>query len=80
MKEIGAFEAKSRLGQLLDMVERGEEVVITRHGRAVAKMVPTSSGHDRDKARQVANQLLEASRGLTLGGLKIKDLISEGRR
>jgi prevent-host-death family protein len=80
MKEIGAFEAKSRLGQLLDMVERGEEVVITRHGRAVAKMVPTNPGHDRDKARQVANQLLEASRGLTLGGLKIKDLISEGRR
>jgi prevent-host-death family protein len=80
MKEIGAFEAKSRLGQLLDMVERGEEVVITRHGRAVAKMVPTSPGHDRDKARRVADQLLEASRGLTLGGLKIKDLINEGRR
>lgn len=80
MKEIGAFEAKSKLGQLLDIVERGEEVVITRHGRAVAKMVPTSSGHDRDKARRIADQLLEAGRGLTLGGLDIKDLISEGRR
>ena len=33
MKEIGAFEAKNRLGQLLDIVERGEEVVITRHGK-----------------------------------------------
>lgn len=80
MKEIGAFEAKSKLGQLLDVVERGEEVVITRHGRAVAKIVPTSAGHDRDKARRIADQLLEAGRGLTLGGLKIKDLISEGRR
>jgi prevent-host-death family protein len=80
MKEIGAFEAKSRLGQLLDMVEGGEEVVITRHGRPVAKIVPTCPGHDRDKARRVADQLLEASRSLTLGGLKIKDLISEGRR
>jgi prevent-host-death family protein len=80
MKEIGAFEAKSRLGQLLDTVERGEEVVITRHGRAVARMVPTAASHDREKARRVANQLLEAGRRLTLGGLKIKDLIGEGRR
>ncbi len=38
MKEIGAFEAKNRLGKLLDIVERGEEVVITRHGREVARL------------------------------------------
>jgi prevent-host-death family protein len=40
MKEVGAFEAKTRLGQLLDWVEAGEEVVITRRGKAVARMVP----------------------------------------
>jgi prevent-host-death family protein len=40
MKEVGAFEAKSRLGQLLDWVEAGEEVVITRRGKVVARMVP----------------------------------------
>jgi prevent-host-death family protein len=80
MKHVGAFEAKSRLGQLLDRVEAGEEVVITRHGKAVAKLVPARAGHDRQKARRVADQLLEASRGVTLDGLTIKDLINEGRR
>ena len=33
MQEIGAFEAKNTLGSLLDRVERGEEIVITRHGK-----------------------------------------------
>jgi prevent-host-death family protein len=40
MRQIGAFEAKSKLGQLLDWVEAGEEVVITRRGKIVAKLVP----------------------------------------
>jgi prevent-host-death family protein len=40
MNEIGAFEAKNTLGRLLDRVERGEEIVITRHGRAVARLIP----------------------------------------
>ena len=39
MREVGAFEAKTRLGQLLDWVEAGEEVVITRRGKVVARMV-----------------------------------------
>ena len=38
MKQIGALEAKKRLGQLLDLVEQGEEIVITRHGMAVATL------------------------------------------
>src|ERR1043166_418972 len=40
MQEIGAFEAKNTLGSLLDRVERGEESIITRHGRPVARLVP----------------------------------------
>jgi prevent-host-death family protein len=79
MREVGAFEAKTRLGQLLDQVERGEEVTITRHGRPVAKLVPVDTGFDRAKARRAAAGLREASRGLTLGGLRIKDLVNEGR-
>ena len=38
MHEVGAFEAKNRLGALLDQVERGEEIVITRRGKPVAKL------------------------------------------
>jgi prevent-host-death family protein len=41
MREIGAFEAKNKLGTLLDWVEQGEEVVITRRGKAVARLVPS---------------------------------------
>jgi len=79
MREIGAFEAKNKLGTLLDWVENGEEVLITRHGKAVARLVPAEPAFNRAKARQVARGLLDASHGVTLGGLKIKDLINEGR-
>jgi prevent-host-death family protein len=79
MREIGAFEAKNKLGTLLDWVESGDEVLITRHGKPVARLVPATPGFDRAKARLAARNLLEASRGVTLGGLKIKDLVNEGR-
>jgi prevent-host-death family protein len=79
MHEIGAFEAKNKLGTLLDWVENGEEVLITRRGKAVARLVPAEPGFDRAKARRAADGLLDARRGVTLGGLKIKDLVNEGR-
>ena len=79
MREIGAFEAKNKLGTLLDWVASGEEIVITRRGKAVARMVPAVVGFDRAAARRAADGILEASRGVTLGGLKINDLVNEGR-
>lgn len=39
---IGAYEAKTRLGELLDRVEQGEDVTITRHGKPVARLVPAA--------------------------------------
>jgi prevent-host-death family protein len=80
MKEVGAFEAKNRLGERLDLVERGEEVVITRRGKAVARLVPPKTGFSRPEAREAAQRIRNMSRGVTLGGLRIKDLIEEGRR
>ena len=79
MREVGAFEAKSKLGQLLDQVEHGEEIVITRRGRPVARLTSVEPGFDREKARRAVAGILETSKGVTLGGLKIKDLINEGR-
>jgi prevent-host-death family protein len=79
MKKIGAFEAKNRLSELLDAAENGEEVVITKHGRPVAKLVPVEA-FDRDKARAAAEWLIEFRKKHPLRGLKIKDLINEGRR
>ena len=80
MYEIGAFAAKNRLGGLLDRVERGEEIVITRRGKPVAKLVPLTPGFDREKARRAVESIIANSKGATLGGIKIKDLINEGRR
>ena len=79
MREIGAFEAKNKLGTLLDWVASGEEVLITRHGKAAARLVPATPGFDRAKASQAGHALLEASRGVLLGGIRIKDLVNEGR-
>jgi prevent-host-death family protein len=80
MREIGAFEAKNTLGNLLDLVEKGEEVVITRRGKRVARLVPDTGAPDREKARRAAKDIIKMSKGVTLGGSKIKDLINEGRR
>ncbi len=79
MKKIGAFEAKNRLSELLDAAENGEEVVITKHGRPVAKLVAVKP-IDRAKAREAAEWLIKFRQKHSLGGLKIKDLINEGRK
>ena len=79
MDQVGAFEAKNRLGSLLDRVEQGEEIVITRRGKPVAKLVPAGPDFDKAKVKLAIEGLLEASRGLSPGGPKIKDLINEGR-
>jgi len=48
---VGAFEAKNTLGALLDRVEQGEEIVITRHGKPVARLAPCGPAVDRETAK-----------------------------
>lgn len=64
----------------MDEVEGGGEVMITRRGKPIARLVPAETGFNRDKARRAAEGLRTASKGQTLGGLSIRDLIDEGRR
>ncbi|MDN5751797.1 MAG: type II toxin-antitoxin system prevent-host-death family antitoxin [Nitrosospira sp.] len=52
MREVGAFEAKNKLGTLLDWVEKGAEVLITRHGNAVARLIFNTPAHDPGKITQ----------------------------
>lgn len=81
MREVGAFEAKKTLGSLLDLVAGGEEIVITRRGKPVARLVPESGSTDREKARQAVSDLKAMRKGVTLGDtLTVGDLIAEGRR
>jgi len=79
MHEIGAFEAKNTLGGLLDRVEQGEEIIITRRGKPVARLVPEAGFVDRAKARRAAEDIVAASKGVTLGGISIRELIDEDR-
>jgi prevent-host-death family protein len=82
MREIGAFEAKNRLGQLLNLVEQGEEITITRHGRPVARLVPPVSRVDRDEGRAALRRIRERAEQLQSGSFnwnEWKALRDQGR-
>jgi prevent-host-death family protein len=79
MKTVGTFEAKTRLSALLERVERGEEITITRHGKAVARLVPVAAV-GRDRMHDTVERLKAFRRGRRLGDLSAKALIEEGRR
>jgi prevent-host-death family protein len=82
--KVGSFEAKTKLAELLDKVEAGETVTITRRGKAVAKLVPASAD-DSERARRRA--LIDEIRRWRVGkdrgagpGTTIAELIKAGRR
>ncbi|MGL5009932.1 MAG: type II toxin-antitoxin system Phd/YefM family antitoxin [Paracoccaceae bacterium] len=78
MREVGAFEAKTHLSELLAVVEAGETVTITRRGKAVARLVPVEgAGADRLAALQ---RLRRLGVGLSLSADEILSARDEGRR
>ena len=79
MITVGAFDAKTHLSSLLERVERGEEVLITRHGKAIARLVPAAEA-DRADVRAVIAKLKQLRARTSLGGLSWKELRDEGRR
>jgi prevent-host-death family protein len=64
---IGLFEAKTHLSELVARAERGEEVVITRHNRPVARIVPIAAGVEHGGRREAVKALLQAAQGRRLG-------------
>jgi prevent-host-death family protein len=62
--EVGAFEAKNTLGTLLDRVERGEEIIITRHGKPVARLVPNTGPPDQNEVQAAFKRMRERARDL----------------
>lgn len=83
MREFGAFEAKNRLGQLLDLVERGEQVIITRHGRQIARLVPANGPPKSDATRAALGRIRDRAEKLSAGRFdwaEWKDYRDEGRR
>lgn len=62
--EIGAFEAKNKLGMLLDRVEHGEEIIITRHGKPIARLIPNTTRIDTPQARAALDRIRMRARTL----------------
>lgn len=80
MRQVGAFEAKNTLGTLLNLVMQGEEIVITRHGKPVARLVREPSREEKQaRALRAAAEIERLAKGVTLGGHSLKELIEEGR-
>lgn len=83
---VGTFEAKTKFSELLDKVERGEEIIVTRHGKAVARIVPEGL---QDKSGAVAERILARRRGIgqrledagqrSITPDEIKNWVNEGR-
>jgi prevent-host-death family protein len=80
MESIGLFEAKTHLSELIARAERGEEVVITRHNKPVAKLVPIGRPLDDSAQRRLAAlDALQAFEPIALPGVSLADLIGAGR-
>lgn len=86
MATVSAFDAKTRFGELLDRVARGEEVIITRHDKPVARMVPEGAPRLADVRRavtglrQLQQRILARTRGRArLSDREVRAAIDEGR-
>ena len=76
--DIGVYQAKTHLPELLARVAHGEQIIITRHGRAIARLVPAEPVRQRD-VRGVIEELRTLAKGRR-ADLLIKEMIAEGRR
>ena len=83
MAKVTAFQAKSRFGELLERVSKGEEVVITRHDRPVARLVPEGGARLDDVRRAVVGlrdlQQRIRRRKARLTAREVRSAIQEGR-
>jgi prevent-host-death family protein len=80
---IGLFEAKTHLSELIARVQAGEEVVITRHNKPVAKLVPVQGEaivDPRAQHEQAVDALVELRKRYKLRGIDPKSLVEEGRK
>ena len=81
MTTIGIFEAKNRLSELVARAAGGEEIVITRRGEQVARLMAPVAPDAQGQVRALAERIRRSRAGQTLGGaVCIRELIDEGRR
>lgn len=84
MNSVGAFHAKTHLAELLNQVEQGEKITITRHGNPVAILIPATPIDEKQKAKKLIDELHTLRRGKDKGkhvkNASLKDLIDAGRK
>ncbi len=76
--EIGAFDAKTKLSEILRKVEQGERFTITKRGRAIADVVP-SQHRDKQRVKEAAAALRSFPRITGVSGDEVLQWIREGR-
>jgi prevent-host-death family protein len=76
--EIGSYEAKTKLPELLRQVRRGKSFTITNRGEPVADLVPSEGARSKTKADAV-EKMREFMRASPVYGVNIRDLLEEGR-
>jgi prevent-host-death family protein len=79
-RTVSAYAAKTHLSSLLEKVEAGEEITITRHGSPIAKLVPVKKKAAANHRRAAIRRIRRLGASSSLGGAKIRELIDEGRR
>jgi len=79
MCAYGALPTETPSCQSSDRARHRQELAIARHDVCDARQVYAETGYDGEKARRAVAGILLLSKGLTLGGLKIRDLVGEGR-
>jgi prevent-host-death family protein len=86
MRQFSAFEAKNKFGTLLDLVEQGEEIVVTRHGKAVARLVAESLVSKKgtpEETKLLVEEFRQMAKGMPRGKFdwnEWKNYRDEGRR
>ena len=77
MREIQASDAKAHLSRLLDDIERGETIIITRHGRAIARIIPEAHRRQREIGAALADiRELGKEIGRKDGPVSVEEIIS----
>ncbi len=80
MERVGIYEAKAKLSDLIDQVSRGGEVIITKHGEPVAKLVPARAAKRQAEQAQVIREILRFSKTLKVKPFNLRKAIEWGRK
>ena len=79
MITVSTSEARTNFSKLMEHVQAGEEIIITRHGKEVARLVPPAGTPAASSAADAIARWRKARRGVKLKGLRVRELIERGR-